>query len=76
MTAPLVEELFPCPEVSDALRAFADQPGLILLDSALVREPTGRYSFLAADPFEALILQETPFGTDPFERPRAILRAC
>jgi|HubBroStandDraft_6_1064221.scaffolds.fasta_scaffold23444_2 para-aminobenzoate synthetase component 1 len=76
MTAPLVEELTPYPEVPDALRAFADQPGLIFLDSALVREPTGRYSFLAADPFERLILQQTAFGTDPFVRPRAILREC
>ena len=47
----LVEELSPCPSVADALAAFADQPALVLFDSALVREPVGRYSFLAADPF-------------------------
>jgi para-aminobenzoate synthetase component I len=74
MTGPLVEEVLPCPEVHDALGAFADQLGLILLDSALVREPTGRYSFLAADPFETVILQRTPFGTDPFEPLRRKLR--
>ena len=50
----LVEELSPSQEVGDAMAAFADQPGLIVLESALVREPTGRYSFLTADPFEWL----------------------
>jgi para-aminobenzoate synthetase component I len=73
MTLPFVEELVPCPEVSRALRAFADQPGLILLDSALRREPIGRYSFLAADPIERVILQRVPFGVDPFARSRALL---
>ena len=65
MTLPLVEELSPFLDVADALAAFADQPGLILLDSALVREPTGRYSFLAADPFETLVVERTVFGSDP-----------
>jgi para-aminobenzoate synthetase component 1 len=67
MNLPLVEELAPCPDVSDALAAFADQPGLLLLDSALVREPTGRYSFLAADPFETFVVERADFGSDPFE---------
>jgi para-aminobenzoate synthetase component 1 len=74
MTAPIVEELCPCPEVPHVLRAFADQPGLILLDSALVREPTGRYSFLSADPFETVIRQRAQFATDPYQRLRQILR--
>jgi para-aminobenzoate synthetase component 1 len=68
MTLPLVEELRPSPEVAHALRVFADQPGLVLLDSAMQREPTGRYSFLAADPIERVILQRVPFGVDPFAR--------
>lgn len=68
MTLPLVEELRPLPDVSQVLWAFADQPGLILLDSALQREPTGRYSFLSADPIESVILQQVPFGADPFAR--------
>jgi len=68
MNRPLVEELTPCPDVADALAAFADQPGLLLLDSALVREPTGRYSFLAADPFETFVVERVAFGRDPFER--------
>ena len=76
MKAPLVEELCPCPEVTDAMRAFADQPGLVFFDSALLREPTGRYSFLAADPFETVTLQRMRFGADPFERLRTMLREC
>ena len=74
MTVPIVEELSPPPEVGEALRAFADQPGVVLLDSALVREPVGRYSFLAADPFTSVIVQKTSFGTNPFEQLRAELR--
>ena len=58
----------PVPTCRQALRAFADQPGLVLLDSALLREPVGRYSFLAADPFERVILQRAAFGADPFEQ--------
>jgi len=65
MTLPLVEELSPSLDVADTLAAFADQPGLLLLDSALVREPTGRYSFLAADPFETFVVEQTVFGSDP-----------
>ncbi len=67
MNLPLVEELTPCPDVADALAAFADQPGLLLLDSALVREPTGRYSFLVADPFETFVVDRATLGRDPFE---------
>jgi para-aminobenzoate synthetase component 1 len=74
MKSPLVEEVSPCPEVMHALGAFSDRPGLVLLDSALVREPMGRYSFLAADPFETVILQRAEFGVDPFRSLRTRLR--
>jgi para-aminobenzoate synthetase component I len=74
MKWPLVEELSPCPDVVKTLAAFADQPGLLLLDSALVREPTGRYSFLVADPFETIVLQRAAYGCDPFEAIRRRLR--
>ncbi|HTI49900.1 MAG TPA: chorismate-binding protein, partial [Planctomycetaceae bacterium] len=46
---PLVDELTPPPDVPSALRALADRPGVLLLDSALQRESLGRYSFLTAD---------------------------
>jgi para-aminobenzoate synthetase component 1 len=74
MNAPLVEEVCLCPDVMHTLGAFADLPGLVLLDSALVREPMGRYSFLTADPFETVILQRTEFRVDPFESLRTKLR--
>lgn len=48
---PLVEEVSPAIDVPVALRAMADWPSLLLFDSALLRDPVGRYSFLTADPF-------------------------
>ena len=61
---PLVQELCPAPDPEAALVRLAAKPYCLFLDSAL-REPTlGRYSFLAADPFEVLIL---PVGSQqPF----------
>ena len=50
MNGPLVEELAAVPEIADALAAFSDQPGLILFDSALVREPTGRFASTMVKP--------------------------
>ena len=54
--------------------SLADQPGLLLLDSALMREPVGRYSFLSADPFESATIQRVSFGVDPFASLRERLR--
>ena len=49
---PLVEELTPLPEPEAVFRCLAARPHCLFLDSAM-REPClGRYSFLAADPFE------------------------
>src|SRR6185369_459319 len=48
-----------------AVRALADLPGVLLLESALVREPVGRYSFLTADPFYFERLPRAEFGVDP-----------
>jgi para-aminobenzoate synthetase component 1 len=70
---PLVEELSPSLEVGDALAALADQPGLLVLESALIREPTGRYSFLTADPFETHVVERVAFGSDPLEPIRRLL---
>jgi len=63
---PLVEELAAVPDVMAALTAVADQPGVLLLESVLHREPVGRYSFLTADPFERFELPQTRYGADPF----------
>lgn len=59
-------ELRPAPAVLDALRALADWPGVALFDSALVREPVGRYSFLTADPVRTLELADAESGCDPY----------
>lgn len=62
---PCVEELVPAPDVMTALRACADWPDVLLLDSALCREPVGRYSFLMADPYFQRTQQEPAFGQNP-----------
>ena len=49
---PLAVELRPPPDVESALMALAAQPHCLLLDSATHDARLGRYSFLAADPFE------------------------
>ncbi|HSF02632.1 MAG TPA: hypothetical protein VLA62_06460, partial [Solirubrobacterales bacterium] len=50
----LVEELGEPPEPADACARFLDAPFPLLLESALRSERLGRYSFLAADPWEVL----------------------
>ncbi len=62
---PVVVELSPVPDVATALRAVVALPGPLLLESALRREDVGRYSFLTADPFEFVELQQVETGTDP-----------
>jgi para-aminobenzoate synthetase component 1 len=51
---PVVEELCPPPDVEQALAAFARRPHCLFLDSALRHPHLGRYSFLAAEPFDWL----------------------
>ena len=53
---PIVEELFSPPVPEAALVRFAARPHVLFLDSALRQPELGRYSFLAADPFEFLEL--------------------
>jgi para-aminobenzoate synthetase component 1 len=54
MTGPLVERLAVTPDAADAAACFADLPFLLLLDSTADPERTGRYSFLAADPYAVI----------------------
>jgi para-aminobenzoate synthetase component 1 len=49
---PLVEELVPAPESEEAFVRLAGLPHCLFLDSALRHPTLGRYSFLAADPFD------------------------
>ncbi|MCH8829198.1 MAG: aminodeoxychorismate synthase, component I, partial [Planctomycetes bacterium] len=67
---PLIEEIPVPPAIEDALKKFAAQPAVLLLESCLQREHVGRYSFLTADPFELIRLQRAEFGVDPFQRIR------
>ena len=50
--APLVEPLSPTPTPEEAFRALRHLPHCLWLDSAGEHPETGRYSFLAADPFD------------------------
>ena len=51
---PYVIELPGVPDVEQAFLALADRPHALFLDSAQRHPQLGRYSFLAADPFEYL----------------------
>ncbi|MBS0261535.1 MAG: aminodeoxychorismate synthase component I [Planctomycetes bacterium] len=62
---PLVEELSSAIDVPGALQALRDWPRLLLLDSARTGIPTGRFSFLMADPFHWELLPQVDRGTSP-----------
>lgn len=72
---PLIVELPQMPEVMGAVRAFADWPDLLLLDSAATATPRGRYSFLTANPVEFFSDAKPVYGQDPFARLRAAMAA-
>ena len=74
MPLPLVHELEFPPSVEDALCALADKANVILFDSALTRSPLGRYSFLAADPFQLVEIPSAQFSDDPFVEARSVLQ--
>ena len=63
---PLVAELSSSTDVMTAVRAFQHWPKLLLLESALQREPVGRFTFLTADPIAVWQLRSPIFGFDPF----------
>ena len=53
---PLVEELAPAPRAEDVFARMAGLPHCLFLDSAMQHPTLGRYSFLAADPFDFIEL--------------------
>src|SRR5436190_1420491 len=53
-SAPLVEEVLPCPDPGDAFERLTGLRHALFLDSAQPHPTLGRYSFLTADPFEWL----------------------
>lgn len=65
LSQPLVEELSPCPDVPTVLAAWAEEPGVLLLESPLRRAGVGRYSFLMAEPFEVFEIPRADYQCDP-----------
>src|SRR5688500_11933805 len=49
----------------EALAAFSEARDVVLLESALERPGVGRYSFLAAEPFQSLAIARVKYGSDP-----------
>ncbi len=59
---PLIEELTRPPDVRTSLRGLRHWPNLLLLESSRTGIPTGRYSFLTADPFHFEALPQADFA--------------
>jgi para-aminobenzoate synthetase component 1 len=59
---PVVEELVPAPGAEEVFLRMCRRPHCLFLDSALEHPALGRYSFVAADPFDFLRLPAD--GTD------------
>ncbi len=81
--APLVEELVPASSFARPGSTTAEEvflrmchlPHCLFLDSALHQPSLGRYSFVAADPFDYLQLPPCSDGLEEFSRRMAPLRA-
>jgi para-aminobenzoate synthetase component 1 len=56
LSAPLVRELSPPPHTEDVFLRLCGKPHCLFLDSAMRHPTLGRYSFVAADPFDYLEL--------------------
>ena len=74
---PIVHKFKKVPEVPQSLSALSDLPGVLLLESTRQIEtakgqPLGRYSFLMADPFDWIVLED--LAEDPFEKIRSLLK--
>ena len=73
----IVHKFETVPDVGQSLLALRSLPGVLLLDSARQIETPkgqslGRYSFLMADPFQWLVVDQAL--EDPFEKIRALLK--
>ena len=53
--SPLVEELRPAPRADEVFLNVVDRPHALFLDSARRDGEQGRFSFVAADPFDFLV---------------------
>lgn len=72
---PLFEELTPCPDVMETLQAFSREAHILLLESALERPGVGRYSFLAAEPIQVIVLDRVEHAVEPFSGVREVLKS-
>ena len=73
---PTVYKFEEAPDVSQSLLALHSLPGVLLLESSrqietATGQPLGRYSFLMADPFDWVVLDQPV--EDPFEKIRSLL---
>ncbi len=73
MQLPLVHELDPVPDVFDALQLLSRWPDVVLLESAMLRNGVGRYTFLTAAPDQLFKLSVPRYGDRPFDDVRALL---
>ncbi|MBX3437757.1 MAG: anthranilate synthase component I family protein [Planctomycetaceae bacterium] len=73
MPLPLVHELDPPPDVFGALAALSTWSNVVLLESALLRDGVGRYSYLTAEPYRTVELAAPQYGESPFEELRGHL---
>jgi len=71
---PVVIEISPFPSVPEALSRLAGCRNVVLFESSLIRPPLGRYSFLAANPFEVLRIPVGEISPKPFARISALLQ--
>src|SRR5262249_16765698 len=65
-----VVELTPAPQPWDVFLRLAGLPFPLFLDSALRHPTLGRYSFVAADPFERLVARGARTSVSGESRPR------
>ncbi len=73
MPLPLVHKLDPPPDVFGALCALSGWKDVVLLESALLRNGGGRYSFLTAEPYRSIELAAARYGDSPFTELRQLL---
>ncbi len=71
---PLVVELSPPPDIESAFLRLVRHPRVLFLDSSLTGGRLGRYSFLAADPYE--FIHATARDGDSLARVSASLAGC
>ncbi len=58
MSLPLVRELTPSPAPEEVFRRLSSMPGCVLFDTAKPGADTGRYSYVAASPFQRVVAEQ------------------